>query len=81
MLRELGRLEVGLVELKAALDSAPSLRFLPLDLAQLDEFALLPSLRDPFDRLIVSAARSRFSGTKMSPLALVTAEKVPSSGV
>jgi PIN domain nuclease of toxin-antitoxin system len=33
------------------------LRFLPLDLSQLEEFVALTGIRDPFDRLIVSAAR------------------------
>jgi PIN domain nuclease of toxin-antitoxin system len=35
-----------------------SLRFLALDLDQLNEFAALVAIRGPFDRLIVSAARS-----------------------
>jgi PIN domain nuclease of toxin-antitoxin system len=58
ILRDLGRVRVGLPELRKATESAPGLRFLPLDLAQLDHFAALVSLRDPFDRLIVSAARA-----------------------
>jgi PIN domain nuclease of toxin-antitoxin system len=58
MLRENGRLGVGLPELRRAIDGSPSLRFLALDLGQLDEFASLATIRDPFDRLIVSAARS-----------------------
>lgn len=58
ILRDLGRLRVGLPELRKAIESAPGLRFLPLDLAQLDHFSALVSLRDPFDRLIVSAARA-----------------------
>lgn len=33
-----------------------SLHFLPLDLAQMEIFASISSLRDPFDRMIVSAA-------------------------
>lgn len=55
MLRELGRTELGIPELKAAFADTPSLRFLPLDFAQLEVFATLQGLRDPFDRLIVSA--------------------------
>ncbi len=58
ILRDLGRVRVGLPELRKVTESAPSLRFLPLDLPQLDHFAALASLRDPFDRLIVSAARA-----------------------
>jgi PIN domain nuclease of toxin-antitoxin system len=62
LLRELGRIEVGLPELRTAMEQAPSLRFLPLDLAQLDEFAAHRSIRDPFDRLIVSACRAVDAG-------------------
>jgi len=58
ILRDLGRVRIGLPELRKATDSAPGLGFLPLDLPQLDQFAALASLRDPFDRLIVSAARA-----------------------
>jgi hypothetical protein len=36
----------------------PEIRFLPLDLGQAKEFALLSAVRNPFDRLIVAAARS-----------------------
>lgn len=56
MLRELGRTEVGVPELKVALDESPGLRFQSFDLAQLEIFATLRGLRDPFDRLIVSAS-------------------------
>lgn len=58
LLRELGRSEIGLSHLKTALEQAPGLRFLPLDLRQLDEFAALGAVRDPFDRLIVGASRA-----------------------
>jgi PIN domain nuclease of toxin-antitoxin system len=58
ILRDLGRVRIGLPEIKRATESAPALRFLPLDLPQLEHFATLASLRDPFDRLIVSAARA-----------------------
>lgn len=57
MLRELRRIEIGLPELQQAFEAAPGLSFLPLDLRQLQDFAALAALRDPFDRLIVSAAR------------------------
>ena len=58
ILRELGRVTIGLPEIKHAMDAAAGLHFLPLDLHQLDQFAALTAIRDPFDRLIVSAARS-----------------------
>jgi PIN domain nuclease of toxin-antitoxin system len=58
LLRELGRIAVGLPELKAAMEQAPGLRFLPLDLRQLDEFAALGAIRDAFDRLIVAGSRA-----------------------
>lgn len=59
LLRGLGRVGIGLPEIRRALESAPSLRFCPLDLEQLDHFSSLGSISDPFDRLIVSAARSK----------------------
>jgi PIN domain nuclease of toxin-antitoxin system len=40
------------------MERAPALKFLPLDLRQLDEFAALVSVRDPFDRLILGACRA-----------------------
>jgi PIN domain nuclease of toxin-antitoxin system len=58
LLRGLGRVGIGLPEIRAAMETSPSLRFLPLELDQLDEFAALGAVRDPFDRLLVSAARS-----------------------
>ena len=59
LLRELGRIDLGLAQLKTALEEGPGLHFLPLDLRQLDEFAALGAIREPFDRMIVSAARAR----------------------
>ncbi len=56
MLAELGRTEIGLPELKASVQDTPGLRFLSLDLAQLEVFSGLRNIRDPFDRLIASAA-------------------------
>jgi PIN domain nuclease of toxin-antitoxin system len=58
LLHQLGRIEVGFAALKSTLEEASSLHFLPLDLDQLDQFAGLASIHDPFDRLIVGAARS-----------------------
>jgi PIN domain nuclease of toxin-antitoxin system len=57
LLHELGRTDLGLPSLRAACESSASWRILPLDLEQIDEFASLASIRDPFDRLIVAAAR------------------------
>lgn len=59
LLRGLGRVGIGLPEIRRAIESAPSLRFCPLDLDQLDQFSTLGAIADPFDRLIVSAARSK----------------------
>lgn len=59
LLRGLGRTDIGLPELQRALGACPRLRFLPLELDQLDEFAALGSITDPFDRLIVAAARQQ----------------------
>jgi PIN domain nuclease of toxin-antitoxin system len=57
MLKELRRTELGIPALKQAFENT-GWRFLALDLDQIDEFAALASIRDPFDRLIVAAARS-----------------------
>ena len=59
LLRGLARIDVGLPEVQQALQSTSRLRFLPLDLEQLDEFAALAAIRDPFDRLVVAAARQQ----------------------
>ncbi len=59
MLRALDRIDIGLRELVTAIEEAPSLRFLALDLEQLDALSALASVRDPFDRLILGAARAR----------------------
>ena len=56
LLHGLRRIDLGIPELKAALADVPSIRFLELDLAQVETFATLSAIRDPFDRLIVSAA-------------------------
>lgn len=58
MLRELGRLDIGLPQLKASLEATRSFQLLPLDLRQLDIFSTLGAIREPFDRFIVAAARS-----------------------
>ncbi len=58
LLRERGRSAIGVPELEATLARNPAIQLLPLDLAQAREFALLTSVRDPFDRLIIAAARA-----------------------
>jgi PIN domain nuclease of toxin-antitoxin system len=58
ILKELGRISIGLPQIRAAMEQTPAFRFLALDLDQLDQFAALATVKDPFDRLIVSAARS-----------------------
>lgn len=56
-LRGAGRNTVGVPQLEALTVAQPAFAMLPLDLAQAKEFALLESLVDPFDRMIVAAAR------------------------
>lgn len=58
LLQELGRSGVGVVELETSMSRNPRIQLLPLDFQQMKEFALLRALKDPFDRLIVAAARS-----------------------
>jgi PIN domain nuclease of toxin-antitoxin system len=58
LLYELGRTDIGLAQLEDAMEAAPSLKFLPLDLQQIREFVAHAGIRDPFDRLIISAARA-----------------------
>ena len=58
LLADLGWIRISLPQIRVALDETPALQFLPLELRQLDIFSTLSVLRDPFDRLIVSAARA-----------------------
>jgi PIN domain nuclease of toxin-antitoxin system len=58
LVREAGRLAVGPAEVRALTTEYPNFEVLPLDLSQATEFALLGTLVDPFDRLIVAAARA-----------------------
>lgn len=58
MLKELDRISIGLPELRIAMSESGSFRLLPLDLKQLNEFAAHSGIRDPFDRLIISACRT-----------------------
>jgi len=58
LLHERRRSAIGIPELEATMMRNPQIHLLPLDPAQAKEFALLSAVRDPFDRLIVAAARS-----------------------
>ena len=58
MLKELDRIGIGLPELRIAMAESGAFRLLPLDLRQLDEFAALRGIHDPFDRLIIGACRA-----------------------
>ena len=57
LLRERGRSAIGVPELETTLARNAELQLLPLDLAQAREFVMLPGMHDPFDRMIVAAAR------------------------
>jgi PIN domain nuclease of toxin-antitoxin system len=58
LLAERGRRLIGVAEIEAATERNDQVRVLPLDLAQATEFLLLSVLSDPFDRMIVAAARA-----------------------
>lgn len=58
LLRETNRIRIGLPELRTAMEESSFLRFLALDLRQMDEFAAHRSIADPFDRLIIGACRA-----------------------
>lgn len=58
LLQEGGRRVVGPTEIDLMVSAADGFEVLPMDARQAAEFALLPNLVDPFDRLIVAAARS-----------------------
>ena len=75
LLRDRGRSAIGIAEVEASMARNPELRVLPLDFAQAKEFALLRGVTDPFDRLIMAAARH-------VGCALVTAdERIAASGM
>jgi PIN domain nuclease of toxin-antitoxin system len=57
LLRERGKIGIGLPQLRTALEQSPGLKFLALDLLQVETFAMLTAVKDPFDRLILSACR------------------------
>ena len=58
LLREVRRIPLGLTEVEATMRDNPAFRPLPIDFSQVMQFALLTSLNDLFDRLIVAAARA-----------------------
>ena len=58
LLRDAGRKVVGIAEIEALLAHQPSFRVVPLDPAQAREFSLLGAVGDPFDRMIIAAARA-----------------------
>jgi PIN domain nuclease of toxin-antitoxin system len=58
LLHERGRLRVGLAQVLEALGGHAGYAVLPLDIEQAVEFAALPRVRDPMDRLVVAAARA-----------------------
>jgi PIN domain nuclease of toxin-antitoxin system len=58
LLHERGRLRAGPAQVLDALSAHPGYSILPLDMQQAVEFASLPGVRDPMDRLIVAAARA-----------------------
>ena len=75
LLREAGRPLVTVAELEAATQRNSEVRVLAHDLAQATEFVLLAALSDPFDRMIVAAAR-----TKKLPL-LTADERIAQSAL
>jgi PIN domain nuclease of toxin-antitoxin system len=75
LLGEAGRLRLGVAELEAATKRNDEVRILAHDLAQASEFAMVRSLPDPFDRMVVAAARA-------TDLPLLTADAtIASSGL
>jgi PIN domain nuclease of toxin-antitoxin system len=57
LLRDAGRDTVGVPQLEALLTAQPAFKLLALDLPQAVEFSRLQSIKDPFDRLVIAAAR------------------------
>ncbi len=57
LIREAGRRTIGPAEVDVFLRANSSFRLLPLNFDQTLDFALLGAVRDPFDRMIISAAR------------------------
>ena len=57
LLHERGRLRAGPAQILQTIAAHPGYAVLPLDVEQAIEFAALPTVRDPMDRMIVAAAR------------------------
>jgi PIN domain nuclease of toxin-antitoxin system len=57
LLQEAGRRVPGPAQVEALCAAQPAFRVTPLDLAVALEFVLLSALSDPFDRMVVAAAR------------------------
>ena len=58
LLKERGRIAIGVEELLRALAEHPGYAILALDSQQAVEFAALVAVRDPMDRLVLAAARA-----------------------
>lgn len=76
LLTEAGRRTPSVREVVALLEEGP-LAELPLDARQADEFAALRALRDPFDRMVVAAARVAGARLITADAALHAAAMVP----
>jgi PIN domain nuclease of toxin-antitoxin system len=70
LLNERGRLRVGAGQVADALGGHRGYALLPLDVEQALEFAALPVVRDPMDRLVLAAARATGSRLVSSDAAL-----------
>jgi PIN domain nuclease of toxin-antitoxin system len=58
LLQERGRKVLGVAEVLAAVAQSHGLVWTPFDWSHGREFALLSSLADPFDRMLVATARA-----------------------
>jgi PIN domain nuclease of toxin-antitoxin system len=58
LVREAGRKVVGPMEIEALLRANPHFELAPMDIKQTIEFMLLGGIRDPFNRMVVAAART-----------------------
>jgi len=75
LLHERGRVSIGISEVRAAMTASPGFRFLPLDIAQIEEFAAHTQIREPFDSshpgsgpdFRLDAYQSRFPSCEQRP--------------
>ena len=58
LLRERGRRVVGVADVEGLVAVQPAFSVVAMDLEQAREFALLSSIADPFDRMVVACARA-----------------------